>query len=511
MSVYVRPAGRPSLRALFATSFLAAILVFAVGSVAAPGDVLGATTTKAALCGANLRTSTWMSARVRAVITTGTKVSVEATVTGGAWQTSCAGKRASGKSWYRIVAVNGKSTRTLYGLNYVYAATSLFKAVTPPPITKYAACTLYLRTSPSTTATAKALIKTDTRVLVATSVSGTAVSTTCAGKAVTGPYWYRISQVNGRSVSTLYGVSYVYAALGLFKPAATVIVAPTPTPTPAPPVTEAAPTPAPTPAATPTPGPSATPTTTPMPTPSPTANPNPTATPAPTPTPTPTPVPTPTPTPPAFLNMTEGLDVSHWQGTINWPLVAAAGKKFVYMKASEDTVYVDPTYGTNRVQARAAGLYVGAYHFAAPTTTLGDAVAEADHFLATAMLASGDLLPVLDLERSGGLSQAALTAWVQAYVGRIYTRTGVHAVIYVSPNFWRTYMGDTTWFAANGYDILWIAHWTTATAPIVPGANWGGKGWTFWQYTSDGAVPGIAGRVDLNRYNGTNFTKVRIP
>jgi len=209
--------------------------------------------------------------------------------------------------------------------------------------------------------------------------------------------------------------------------------------------------------------------------------------------------------------MTEGIDVSNWQGTIDWAQVAAAGKKFVYMKASEDTTYVDPTYTANRSQARAAGLYVGAYHFAQPTTTPGDAVAEADHFVDTATPARGDLLPVLDLERSGGLSQAALTTWVQQYVGQIYLRTGVRAVIYVSPNFWRTYLADTAWFGANGYDILWIAHWTTATAPTVPGANWAGKGWTFWQYTSSGTVPGISGRVDLNRYNGTNLAKVRIP
>ena len=67
------------------------------------------------------------------------------------------------------------------------------------------------------------------------------------------------------------------------------------------------------------------------------------------------------------------------------------------------------------------------------------------------------------------------------------------------------------WFGANGYDILWVAHWTTGTAPSVPGGNWAGDGWTFWQYTSDGAVDGISGRVDLNRYRGTNFTPVLIP
>ncbi len=154
---------------------------------------------------------------------------------------------------------------------------------------------------------------------------------------------------------------------------------------------------------------------------------------------------------------------------------------------------------------------MGAYHFAQPTTTPGDAVAEADHFIAVAAPAKGDLLPVLDLERSGGLSSGALTAWVQAYMGEILQRTGVHAVIYVSPTFWKNYMGDTTWFSLNGYDVLWVAHWTSASGPTVPGVNWGGDGWTFWQYTSDGVVPGISGRVDLNRYNGTNFSKVLIP
>lgn len=497
MSVPARRSGRPSLPTLVVTSFISAILLFAVASVSLPGDVLGATATKAALCSANLRTSSWMSARIRTVIKTGTKVSVSASVTGGSWRTTCAGKTSSGKTWYRIIAVNGKSTKSLYGVSYLYAATSLFKAVAPIPVTRYAACNLYLRTSPSTTATAKSLIKTDTKVLVATSVAGTAVSTTCAGKAVTGSNWYRISMVNGQSVSSLYGVSYVYAALGLFKSTLTVATASSPTPiptaTPLQPVV-IAPTPTPTPVAAATPSPTPTPVAA--------AIPGPAASSAPT--------PTPTPTPPAFLNMTEGIDISHWQGTINWTTVAAAGKRFAFMKASESTDYVDPTYVTNRSQARTAGLYVGAYHFAMPTAVVGNGIAQADWFLAKATPASGDLLPVLDLEQSGSLTPAALTVWVKDYVGRIYERLGVRTVIYVSPSFWRNYMADTTWFALNGYEILWIAHWTSLTSPSVPGANWAGKGWTFWQYTSDGTVPGISGRVDLNRYNGTNFTKVRI-
>ena len=84
-------------------------------------------------------------------------------------------------------------------------------------------------------------------------------------------------------------------------------------------------------------------------------------------------------------------------------------------------------------------------------------------------------------------------------------------MIYCSPTFWKNYLGDTAWFAQNGYDVLWVAHWTAASSPTVPGGNWGGKSWTFWQYTSDGVVPGITGRVDMNRYNGTNFSRVLMP
>jgi len=68
-------------------------------------------------------------------------------------------------------------------------------------------------------------------------------------------------------------------------------------------------------------------------------------------------------------------------------------------------------------------------------------------------------------------------------------------------------MGNTRWFADNGYAVLWIAHWGV-TNPDVPGSNWGGKSWTFWQYTSDGLVPGISGRVDLDRYRFDSFDAV---
>src|SRR6188474_483264 len=119
----------------------------------------------------------------------------------------------------------------------------------------------------------------------------------------------------------------------------------------------------------------------------------------------------------------EGIDASHWQGTIDWTRVAGGGKKFVYLKATEGTAYSDPTFAGNRSGARAAGDRVGAYHFAQPDATAGDAVAEARWFLANTTFASNDLRPVLDIEVSGGLSVAALQQWVRAWLDEVYLQT----------------------------------------------------------------------------------------
>ncbi|HEY3164256.1 MAG TPA: GH25 family lysozyme [Candidatus Limnocylindrales bacterium] len=207
----------------------------------------------------------------------------------------------------------------------------------------------------------------------------------------------------------------------------------------------------------------------------------------------------------------EGIDVSHWQGAITWTKVAGAGKKFAIIKATDGiagtdgSLYIDPMYATNHTQAKAAGLWTGAYHFARPSAEAGDAVREADHFAAHTNLGVGDLIPALDLEASGGLSVAALQTWVKTFLDEVTLKVGMRPMIYTSPAFWKKYMGDSRALADAGYKTLWIAHWGV-TAPTIPAENWGGHGWTFWQYTSDGSVPGISGRVDLDRFNGLDLT-----
>ena len=236
-------------------------------------------------------------------------------------------------------------------------------------------------------------------------------------------------------------------------------------------------------------------------TPSPTVQPTPTPTPTPSPTPTATPSPTPTATP-SFL---DGIDVSYHQGTIDWGQVATAGKRFAFVRATAGTLTADTAYATNRSGARAVGLAVGSYHFANPDTAMNDASNEASWFLRNATVASGDLLPVLDFETANGLAPAALTAWAQTWLSQVSAATGVRPIIYTTPNFWATSMADTDWFARNGYPVVWIAHWTAASQPSVPAGRWGGNGWSFWQHSSSGIVPGITGAVDLDRFNGSSL------
>lgn len=209
-------------------------------------------------------------------------------------------------------------------------------------------------------------------------------------------------------------------------------------------------------------------------------------------------------------NSLPGIDVSHWQGEIDWPQVAASGQRFAIAKASEGVSYVDPMYATNRAGAMAAGLVFGAYHFARPDLHPNNPVGEADHYVDTAQLTPGNILPVLDLERQGDLTDSELTEWILDWLGEVTARTGVRPMVYTSPNGWDTRTGDTTAIADAGYTVLWVAHWGVE-APTVPANNWQGHGWTFWQYGDCGSVAGIEGCVDVDWYNGLDFGPVTIP
>lgn len=213
---------------------------------------------------------------------------------------------------------------------------------------------------------------------------------------------------------------------------------------------------------------------------------------------------------------TLGVDVSHHQNAIDWNRVAESGHVFAFHKATEGATFTDDMYATNRAQADAAGIPFGAYHFARPqgdsiAAAQTDAVSEASHFLNVAQPAPGDLIPVLDMEATGGLGPTRLIAWTQAWLDAIVAALDdVRPLIYTSPNFWKTNLNDTTTFAEQGFP-LWIAHYTSAAAPTVPAANWNGSSWSFWQWTSCATVPGISGCADEDRFPGSDLSPFIIP
>ena len=398
-----------------------ALVVAALPSLAGP--VAAATTDYLANCVVNVRSGPRTTARILTSIPKNTTVTAAASVTGGAYRAYC-GKAVSGSVWLKIVAVNGKSASSLYGVSAVYAAKALFRKA-PVPLTDFLSnCAVNVRTSASTSARVKSVIAKNTVVTASATVTGGSWRADC-GTAVKGSSWLKIVAVNGRSVSSLFGVNAVYAAKGLFRSLSS-------------------------------------------------------------------------------NGYIDGIDVSNWQGRIDWARVRAAGKRFVIAKASEGVGYEDRSYDRNKSGAMGQGIAFGAYHFARPEN---DPIKEADWFIQVAGYKRGMIIPTLDLERTGGRSPAGLTRWTKAWLQRVYDRLGVRAMIYTSPSFWRENLDNTAWFANNGYAVLWIAHWKR-TSPSVPASNWGGRSWTIWQYSSTGSVPGISGDVDLDRYRYSSLAPI---
>ena len=218
-----------------------------------------------------------------------------------------------------------------------------------------------------------------------------------------------------------------------------------------------------------------------------------------------------------------GVDVSRFQGGIDWPSVSASGIGFAIVQASRGSgadctvkpgqCGPDPYFAANRLAAEAAGIRVGAYHraFASGATAADarvDALAEANIFIAeVGSLQHGELIPVLDAESPfTGMTSASLRTWIRVFVKRVTKKLGRKPMIYTNASSWSA-TGNTAEFAKAKYP-LWVAEWGVSR-PTVPANNWGHRGYWVWQYTSSGSVPGISGRVDMDRL-GKRLGKITV-
>lgn len=186
-----------------------------------------------------------------------------------------------------------------------------------------------------------------------------------------------------------------------------------------------------------------------------------------------------------------GIDVSRWQGTIDWNAVAGDDVGFAFIKATEGGDYTDPRFTANWAGARQARVLRGAYHFYRPQTS---AAKQAEHFLRTVALAPGDLPPVLDVEVTDGASPDSIARGLRTWLQAVERATGRRPIIYTRASFWTASVG-----AALPEYPLWVAHYGVS-APNLP-SGW--PSWTLWQFSDEGRVAGISGNVDLDWFNGT--------
>ena len=191
-----------------------------------------------------------------------------------------------------------------------------------------------------------------------------------------------------------------------------------------------------------------------------------------------------------------GLDVSSHDGqNIDWNAVAASGRDFVFVKATEGTGYTNPYFIQHMDGAKASGMYSGPYHYARPD--LGNtASSEADYFLSIAQnyVKSGYLRPVLDIEVSG-LSYEYIASWSLDWIKRVESMTGESPILYGSAS----YVHQLAQYESELTDYsLWVAHYGVESPSFDPWDRW-----TVWQYSDCEEIPGIPTSCeDGDMYNG---------
>jgi lysozyme len=211
----------------------------------------------------------------------------------------------------------------------------------------------------------------------------------------------------------------------------------------------------------------------------------------------------------AAQNFVTGIDVSSYQGTINWTDVANSGVEFAICRASYG-ITDDTTFSANWSGFKAAKVIRAAYHYFIPTD---DVQRQIDVFVkAVGTLQPGDLPPALDLENPAAwasIAQADRLPLVLTWLQGVQAALGVQPVIYTDLTFIaQVFGGNATALGAYG---LWIAHYSsTDSTPTIP-PTW--TTWLIWQWSETTTVPGITGNVDGDRFNGTlaDLVKLGVP
>lgn len=183
----------------------------------------------------------------------------------------------------------------------------------------------------------------------------------------------------------------------------------------------------------------------------------------------------------------EGIDVSHYQGSINWDDVASEDAiSYVYLKATEGASLVDETYKRNLAEARRVGLSVGSYHFYRPNINWKK---QFENMTSVVKMEEQDLVPIIDIEHRGGVSEETFISDLRAFIEKVTEHYGKKPLLYTYHNFYNRYLvGEFT-----DYHFM-IARYRSDSPTLNDG-----KDYIMWQYTARGSMSGITGDVDRSR------------
>lgn len=191
----------------------------------------------------------------------------------------------------------------------------------------------------------------------------------------------------------------------------------------------------------------------------------------------------------------EGIDVSKWQGTINFEEVANDGIDIVYIKATQGTTYVSPTFEEQYTNAKNNGLKIGFYHYVT-ARTIEEARNEAQFFASKISGKQIDCKLAMDFEEFGNLSQEEINAIGLEFVRRLEELTNKPVIIYSN-----TYAARTIWNGEITKYPLWVAEYGVSK----PRDNGKWNSYVGWQYTNMGNIKGINGNVDRDKFTKDIF------
>ncbi len=194
----------------------------------------------------------------------------------------------------------------------------------------------------------------------------------------------------------------------------------------------------------------------------------------------------------------EGIDVSNWQGYIDYAEVKNAGIEVVYIKASQGTNIKDTYFDINYENAKTNGLRVGFYHYLT-ATNIEQAQEEANFFVSVISGKTPDCKLVLDYETFGGVSSEEINNIARTFMERVEELTNKEIILYSDlSNAQNTFDRSL----AEDYD-LWIAYYENRNNLINIETSW--NTYIGIQYTDRGRVNGINGSVDRDLYTQEIF------